>query len=108
LDIPFWQINNEGNLLENIDQKYRSKILNPVESITLIDSINNKETLTLKENHYKVEDFKTLRLNQEWFWDNHQKKLFIHLKTTSLLTIVNDDAGNFLYFKPLFYRKTED
>jgi hypothetical protein len=49
-----------------------------------------------------------LRLVEEWFWDKDSKKLLIHIVATAPLISINDEAGNFLFDKPLFYRKTKD
>jgi Gliding motility associated protein GldN len=107
LDIPFWQINDDSKL-EKIENQQRWKILNPVDTIASIEPIHSKEIITITQRHYTINDFKTLRLHQEWFWDNRQNMLFINLKSTSTMVSVNDDNGNFLGFKPLFYRKTDD
>jgi Gliding motility associated protein GldN len=108
LDLPFWQINNSSKLekIENID---RWKILNPVDTIVTDELPNfSKNDFKLVQLHYTAQDCRALRLQQEWFWDSSQNKLFIYLKTTSLLVSSTDEHGNFLGYKSLFYRKTED
>jgi hypothetical protein len=55
-----------------------------------------------------ADSIKKLRMIEEWFWDKDTKKLMIHLAATAPLFPVKDDAGNFLFDKALFYRKTKD
>jgi Gliding motility associated protein GldN len=111
LDIPFFQINEENKFVK-IDSQERWEILNPIDSIDTNQSteptFDSKKYLKIVQYHYTSEDCKALRMHQEWFWDNRQNKLFIYLKTTSLLVPSTDEHGNFLGYKSLFYRKTED
>jgi hypothetical protein len=58
--------------------------------------------------HLNYDEVKKLKLVQEWFWDDKKKQLIINLVSTAPLIPVKDDAGNFLYDRPLFYRKTKD
>jgi hypothetical protein len=56
----------------------------------------------------KPEDLPLLRLVHNWFWDDKKKQISIRLERVAPVTRVNDDAGNYLYRRPYFYRYNED
>ncbi len=58
--------------------------------------------------HLNYEEVKKLKMVQEWFWDDKKKQLITNLISVAPLIPVKDDAGNFLFEQPLFYRKTKD
>jgi hypothetical protein len=45
---------------------------------------------------------------QNWYWDDKKKMLEIYLSAKSILKDVKNEAGEFLYKRPLFYRRTDD
>lgn len=49
-----------------------------------------------------------LRLIQNWYWDDKRKRLEIYLVATAPIIDVKNEAGEFLYKYPLFYRRTDD
>ena len=59
------------------------------------------------ENHVEKSEIKNLRLIQEWFWDERKQKLSIHFVAVAPMKEVTDEAGQFLYWKPLFYRRVD-
>jgi hypothetical protein len=106
LDIPFWEYDDDS--LAKIDKRQRFQILHPVDTLMPIQPIHYGNEIKVLQRHYTTQDVKILKLYQEWYWDNRQNKLFINLKMTAPMIPVNDDADNFLYNKPLFFRKTSD
>lgn len=55
-----------------------------------------------------ADSIQKLQMIEEWYWDKDEKKLMINLSATAPLIPFKDEADNFLFDKPLFYRKTKD
>jgi Gliding motility associated protein GldN len=71
------------------------------------------ETYNSDEHHFptsgiKVTDAKALRILQNWYWDDKKQQIEIWLSAVAPLIEVKDEAGEFLYKYPLFYRRTDD
>jgi hypothetical protein len=73
------------------------------DTIYEIDGISSK----VIENHVEKSEIKNLRLIQEWFWDERKQKLRIHFVAAAPMKEITDEAGQFLYWKPLFYRRVD-
>jgi Gliding motility associated protein GldN len=59
-------------------------------------------------NGIKVTDVKELRILQNWYWDDEKHQLEIWLSAVGPLVDMKNEAGEFLYKYPLFYRRTDD
>jgi hypothetical protein len=53
-------------------------------------------------------DIVGLQLIQNWYWDDKKKRLEIYLVATAPLKNVNNEAGEFLFKMPIFYRLNAD
>ena len=56
----------------------------------------------------KEADMKELRIVQNWYWDDKKKQLQIWLWGTGPLIDIKNEASEFLFKRPLFYRRTDD
>ncbi|MBL7813462.1 MAG: hypothetical protein JNL70_00555 [Saprospiraceae bacterium] len=59
------------------------------------------------ENRLEKSEIKELRLVQEWYWDNRKQKLRVRFIAVAPIKFVHNEAGEFLYRQPLFYRRTD-
>jgi hypothetical protein len=59
-------------------------------------------------NGIKVTDVKELRILQNWYWDDKKQQIEIWLSAVGPLVDMKNEAGEFLYKYPLFYRRTDD
>ena len=50
-------------------------------------------------------DYLRLGIVQDWYWDDRRKQLIIRPVTVCPLMHQLDGDGNYLYSRPLFYRK---
>lgn len=109
MDIPFWGVIKDDYVLEKLNSLERKKLLNPINTLLVIDpnTYEMKAPVT-SQRHYYSKDINSIRFYQEWFWDDKQNKLFIHLKSAAAMIAVKTESGDFLYNNPLFYRKTDD
>lgn len=128
IDIPFWNVVNDDSnwRFEKIDIQKRKTWLHRIDTVLIRDTSQGKEAdtfsdfngghpqkptndkTTVEQTHYTAKEIKSLRLYQEWFWDEKQNKLFIHLKRVAPMVAVKNEYGEFFYDNPLFYRKTDD
>jgi Gliding motility associated protein GldN len=70
-------------------------------------------TYNVDDHHFptsgiKVTDIKELRILQNWYWDNKKQQIEIWLSAVGPLIDMKNEAGEFLYKMPLFYRRTDD
>jgi hypothetical protein len=109
MDIPFWGVIKDDYVLDKLNSLERRKLLNPIDTLLVIDpnTYEMKAPVT-SQRHYYSKDINSIRLYQEWFWDDKQNKLFIHLKSAAAMIAVKDESGERLFDAPLFYRKTDD
>jgi hypothetical protein len=73
----------------------------------------NIETYDRDKDHFptsgiKVTDIKELRILQNWYWDYKKQQIEIWLSAVGPLIDMKNEAGEFLYKMPLFYRRTDD
>ena len=128
IDIPFWNVVNDDSnwRFEKIDIQKRKTWLHRIDTVLIRDTSQAKEAdtfsdfngghpqkptndkTTVEQTHYTAKEIKSLRLYQEWFWDEKQNKLFIHLKRVAPMVAVKNEYGEFSYDNPLFYRQTDD
>ena len=72
-----------------------------------IDPMPNTLRLQVIENRLDKTEIKELKLIQEWFWDDSRQKLSIRFVAVAPIKFVLNEAGEFLYRQPLFYRRTD-
>lgn len=123
IDIPFWNVVNDDSnwRFEKIDIQKRKTWLHRIDTILIRDTLSEKDIFgdfsihssknakkTIKQTDYTSKEIKSLRLYQEWFWDDKQNKLFIHLKRVAPMVAVKNEYDESFYDNPLFYRKTDD
>lgn len=126
IDIPFWNlVNDDYNWrFEKIDIQKRKTWLHRIDTILIGNTSQEADTFsdfnggsskkpkndktTVEQTHYTAKEIKSLRLYQEWLWDDKQNKLFIHLKRVAPMVAIKNEYGEFSYDNPLFYRKTDD
>jgi hypothetical protein len=73
-----------------------------------IDPDPNQTKLTIINSDIHSTDIVGLRLIQNWYWDDRKKRLEIYLVATAPLKNINNEAGEFLFKMPIFYRRTDD
>ena len=109
MDIPFWGIeDSERNSLTKFDNKKRKTYLSPIDTFDTTDKKTNESALSSQQKWCQPQDIKSIRLYQEWFWDDRQNRLSIHLKMVAPNVAVKNEYGEYLYDLPLFFRKTDD
>ena len=88
-----------------LSMKQRREMIFSSDTTIMIDpnTYESKEKVVL--NQIKTEDIKKLRLVQEWFWDDRKKVLSVRLVGVAPMVDVRNEADEFLYSKPLFYRR---
>jgi hypothetical protein len=87
--------------------KERQKLLIWRDTISCSGGEPMKELMILN-NDTKATDVVGLRLIQNWYWDDKKKRLEIYLVATAPLIDVKNEADEFLFKMPLFYRRTDD
>ena len=91
--------------MEKIPHEYLN-LLFQTRRDTTSDITGFKDLLVL-ETPFDKTAIKNLRLVQEWFWDERKQKLRIRFVAAAPMQDVNNDAGEFMYMQPLFYRRTD-
>ncbi len=86
----------------------RFKLTNQIDTITQIDSATYENRVLIVSNKIHPDDLSRLGLVQNWYWNSKKNRLEIWLLATSAITKVVNDAGEFLYFSPYSYRRTDD
>ena len=108
LDIPFWQIDRETDMLKKMNGLERKKSFNPTDTFSVINPKSYQVEQYFQQTHYTSQDIESLRFYQEWFWDDRQNKLFIYLKMVAPIIYEKNEAGEKLFNKAWFFRKTDD
>jgi hypothetical protein len=102
-NIPFYEA--EGKKLNMIE---RAKLYSRSDTISVIDPITLKIEKEIVNSILNVDDLFNFRIVQNWYWDDKNKQLKIWLWETGPLKDVKNEAGEFLFRLPLFYRRTDD
>ncbi len=74
---------------------------------TLTADISGLQGGGIFENRLDKSKIQRLRLVQEWFWDDRKQTLSIRLVAAGPIQEVTNEADEFLYYKPLFYRRLD-
>ena len=107
-EIPFYDP-YYVSLKTPFDTKRRADFFTPHDTANLFDiETYNRDDHHFPTNGIKVTDIKELRILQNWYWDDKKQQIEIWLSAVSPLINVKDEAGDFLYKYPLFYRRTDD
>ncbi len=75
-----------------------------------MDAYNNEHVTKFKivAHETKAKDIHRLGLVQNWYWNDKKQQLEIFLVATAPLKDMKNDIGEFLYWRPLFYQRTDD
>jgi len=74
-----------------------------VDTIITYDPETYNETMRVVKNEMKLDEVKTFRFIQEWYYDKSKKQLINRLRAIVPVIAVTDDEGNFRFNKPLYY-----
>jgi hypothetical protein len=58
-------------------------------------------------NRFLVTEIQQLQLVQDWYWDHELGQLQIQLKEVAPIWVGSDKENRFLYYRRLYYRKTD-
>ncbi len=105
--VPFYKIES-SNPTEKFSFAERTRTLSSIDTILQIDPVTYEQKIKIVVNKMEIKDIKRLRLVQNWYWNDKKKRLEIYLVATAPLKDVKNEIGEFLYRKPLFYRRTDD
>jgi hypothetical protein len=78
------------------------------DTIETIDPTTYQTTTKIVMRCFPADGYDYLGLIQNWYWNDKSTRLEIYLSATSILKNVNDDKGNRMFRRPLFYRRTDD
>jgi hypothetical protein len=62
---------------------------------------------SILETPFDKSAIKNLRLVQEWFWDERKQKLSIRFVAVAPMKDITNEAGEHMYWQPLFYRRVD-
>jgi hypothetical protein len=106
--IPFYETNSI-EIKTQCTKVERMEIFIQRDTVVSIEPIHyeaEKNKVNIRE--IKVADMKELKLIQNWYWDDKKKQFQIWLLATGPLIDVTNFEGEFLFKRPLFYRRTDD
>lgn len=86
----------------------RERLFISQDTIQTVDPITYETKVRIVKNTLNPESIDQARLIQEWAWNNKSKSLSVRLVGVAPMKEVLDDAHNFLFRMPLFYRRFED
>jgi Gliding motility associated protein GldN len=101
-DIPFYNIES-SNPKTKLDSQERYNLHTQTDTITTLE---NKQVVI--KTLINANDYHRLKLVQNWYWNNKKQRLEIWLLAIAPVYNHNDELGNFLGYKPAFYRRTDD
>jgi hypothetical protein len=84
--------------------KERQSLFTKIDTIIVINPITNLEELKISESTLDFTIINSLRLTQEWVWDNKRKSLSVRTLGASFLSPNKDEAGNVRFFEGLYQR----
>jgi gliding motility associated protien GldN len=85
-----------------------STIGSRVDTITQVDPITYETKLKVVVSQINVDDIKRYRVKEEWYFDKQYSALKCRILGIAPLKDETDDAGNFLYERPLFWIRYPD
>jgi len=90
---------------EPIPFETRYDMLLSIDTLIMINAETYEEKIEVEKNELRAEDFPHLRLIQNWYWDDRQRRLVIHLQEFAPVITEIRSLGYFRYDRPLFYRR---
>jgi hypothetical protein len=97
-----WQSGVPLKLSERID------LLESVDTVSAIDPITHLMSNKIIVKEMSPDIVNHLQSIQNWYWDDKKKRLEIYLVATVPFVDVKNEAGDFLFRLPLFYRLNAD
>ncbi len=107
MKVPFYHI-EQANPKVKLTATERQKLFITTDTIMTIDPITYETKTRIVSNKLEGTDIKHLRLIQNWYWNDKLKRLEIYFVATAPLKNVRNEAGEFLFRMPVFYRRTND
>jgi hypothetical protein len=107
--IPFYKFDS-FDAKEKLNMLEREGCLFSRDTMIDPESVKNGQELKVKivVLETKINAFQRLKLIQNWYWNDKRQRLEIYLLATAPLKDLRNEVGEFLYRKPLFYRRTDD
>jgi Gliding motility associated protein GldN len=105
--ISFYKPNGK-DMTTKFDLAERKEFFEGRDTILTINPTNYQTETKIVFRCFPMFDYNYLGLIQNWYWDDKKKSLEIYLSATSILKDVRNEAGDFLYKRPYFYRRTDD
>ncbi len=90
---------------EPIPFEARHDMLLSIDTLIMFDPETYEEKIEVEKNELRAEDVPRLRLVQNWYWDDKQRRLIIHFQSFAPLFAIFDREGNYRFDQPLFYRR---
>ncbi|MCC6724452.1 MAG: hypothetical protein IT258_08075, partial [Saprospiraceae bacterium] len=88
---------------EKLTKNDLEHMMSSIDTIITFDPATYQETVQIVKNDFKSADLKNLMLAQEWYYDSRQKRVANRLKSIAPMKDVNDETGQLLYTKRMFY-----
>ena len=82
----------------------RHRMLSSVDTVETFDPVTYELKIEVVRKEFGADDYSRLRLVENWYWDDHRKRLFMCLESFAPVTRVYDIMGEIRFEKPLFYR----
>jgi hypothetical protein len=86
----------------------RQSIFTKIDTILDIDPKTYEQKLKISESKLDFNDINSIRLVQEWAWDNKRKRLSVRLLGVTPIKRMDNEAGEFLFFLPIFYQRFDN
>jgi hypothetical protein len=90
---------------EPISFEARRDMLFSVDTLLTFDLETYEEKIEIEKNEIRAKDVPRLRLIQNWYWDDKQRRLVIHFQSFAPMLAVLDYMDNLRFYKSLFYRR---
>ena len=85
----------------------RKNVLSRTDTIQTIDPVTYESRLKIVISKTEAADLEKVRIVQEWAWDNRRKTMSVRLHSIAPIKDVTNEAGDFLYSAPIFYRRND-
>jgi hypothetical protein len=106
-EIPFYRA-DEVPIKTTYNMTERENLFIERDSISTIEPTTYAVKVEVSVHEIKEADIKELRIVQNWYWDAKKEQLEIWLSAVGPLIDVKNETGEFLFKRPLFYRRTDD
>lgn len=106
-EIPFYKA-DDAPIRTTYNMDERKNLFIQRDSTFTIDRVTYADKVDVSVHEIKEEDMKELRIVQNWYWDDKKQQLEIWLSAVGPLIDMKTEAGEFLFKRPLFYRRTDD